>query len=304
MSFFNKKEEVLAIEITPHGKELMSKGLFHPKYYCFFDDDIIYDSSCYGLSEKQNDTQDRILEEIPYLKPNNRFTGCTTRKNFEYSNFLGIPLTSCDDSQQLAPSFNIAFIDTEVDTVDLKNDKIYNRYGSVLIPQINLKPKNVKIKIKTGYYTEENPLGPDDSFPLEIRDDESYVTFEIPKIKFDIFEENVEMLVKNFDIEVYKINPKTEEPEKLLFSSNDVYENVIIDELLVNKPQVENVSTELEFKEEDIKKVSSYFSITLDDFEGDEDTINRNSRRSRSENGDRLFIYDNIRDIAPRGNKC
>ena len=37
MTFFNKKEEVLDIELTPHGKGLLSQGKFRPSYYLFFD---------------------------------------------------------------------------------------------------------------------------------------------------------------------------------------------------------------------------------------------------------------------------
>ena len=43
MSFFDSKEEVIKIELTQFGKYLLSKGKFAPKYYAFFDDDIVYD---------------------------------------------------------------------------------------------------------------------------------------------------------------------------------------------------------------------------------------------------------------------
>ena len=41
MSFFNKKEDVIEIQLTQHGKYLLSKGRFKPAYYAFYDDDII-----------------------------------------------------------------------------------------------------------------------------------------------------------------------------------------------------------------------------------------------------------------------
>jgi len=48
MKFFNPKEEVLDIQLTQQGKRLLSMGKFKPKYYAFYDDDIIYDSSYAG----------------------------------------------------------------------------------------------------------------------------------------------------------------------------------------------------------------------------------------------------------------
>ena len=68
MSFFNKKEDVIEIQLTQHGKHLLSKGKFKPAYYAFYDDDIIYDSSYAGVTELQNEIQQRI-EDTPRLKP-------------------------------------------------------------------------------------------------------------------------------------------------------------------------------------------------------------------------------------------
>ena len=48
MKFFDKKEEVLDIELTQYGKHLLSRGVLRPVFYAFFDDDIIYDSQYIG----------------------------------------------------------------------------------------------------------------------------------------------------------------------------------------------------------------------------------------------------------------
>jgi len=37
MEFFNKKEEVLEVKLTPYGRYKLSKGLLRPTYYAFFD---------------------------------------------------------------------------------------------------------------------------------------------------------------------------------------------------------------------------------------------------------------------------
>jgi hypothetical protein len=64
--FFDSKEEVLEVGLTDYGKQMYQKGKLNPKYYCFFDDDIIYDAS--NSYESQNDIQDRILDNTIYLK--------------------------------------------------------------------------------------------------------------------------------------------------------------------------------------------------------------------------------------------
>ena len=41
MTFFNKKEDVLPIELTPYGRKILGQGKFKPVYYTFLDDDIL-----------------------------------------------------------------------------------------------------------------------------------------------------------------------------------------------------------------------------------------------------------------------
>ena len=61
MEFFDKKEEVLDINLTAYGRHLLSMGRFKPFYYSFHDGDIIYNSEFCGFGERQSETQDRIL---------------------------------------------------------------------------------------------------------------------------------------------------------------------------------------------------------------------------------------------------
>ena len=80
MEFFDRKEEVLDIQLTQYGKYLLSVGKLKPVYYAFFDSDVDYDTQYQGLppapenaastagpSENQKDTEDRI-KETPRIK--------------------------------------------------------------------------------------------------------------------------------------------------------------------------------------------------------------------------------------------
>ena len=76
MAFFNKKQEVLDIQLTPYGEDLLSRGKFKPVYYAFFDDDVLYDASgSAGIIETQNDAEPRIQENTPKSKIQYVFSG-------------------------------------------------------------------------------------------------------------------------------------------------------------------------------------------------------------------------------------
>ena len=74
MSFFNKKEDVIEIQLTQYGKHLLSRGKFLPKLYAFFDDDILYDSQYAGIEEEQKQIQDRIENQTARLKTQYAFS--------------------------------------------------------------------------------------------------------------------------------------------------------------------------------------------------------------------------------------
>ena len=63
--FFNQKEEVIKIEITPFGKEQFSKGIFSPAFYAFYDGSVIYDGEYANITETQNQITNRITNETP-----------------------------------------------------------------------------------------------------------------------------------------------------------------------------------------------------------------------------------------------
>jgi len=149
MGFSNKKEDVIYMELTPYGRQLLSRGQLKPAYYSFFDDDILYDlasvatsdTSNYSsgfLSESNGEIKERILSSTPYLKPYVSFVGrdrkITSIQNYylykdlyklesqEKKNFLNYALGTSDyHSRDSAPFWNIKYLhgtgsSTEVST--------------------------------------------------------------------------------------------------------------------------------------------------------------------------------------------
>ena len=71
MEFFDKKQDVIDLQLTDYGKQLLSRGLFKPSYYAFSDDEVIYDARWISGSSgdsQQSDIETRIQEETPRLK--------------------------------------------------------------------------------------------------------------------------------------------------------------------------------------------------------------------------------------------
>lgn len=81
MSFFDKKEEVLELKLTPYGRHLLSQGKLKPAFYAFLDDDIIYDSAAAGFTESNHEVKNRIIDETPCLKPHYTMNSVETTIN-------------------------------------------------------------------------------------------------------------------------------------------------------------------------------------------------------------------------------
>lgn len=73
MRFLDQKEEVIDLELTPTGTRLLQLGAFQPASYCFFDDDVLYDSrwACKSGSMDNFETQNEIearIQDVPRLQ--------------------------------------------------------------------------------------------------------------------------------------------------------------------------------------------------------------------------------------------
>ena len=81
MTFFNKKEDVIKIELTPYGRRLLSKGELTPVYYTFLDDNILYNAECAGVEESGVLAKDRIINQTPYMRPQTNYKGVESSIN-------------------------------------------------------------------------------------------------------------------------------------------------------------------------------------------------------------------------------
>jgi len=236
MSFFDKKEEVIEIQLTQYGKHLLSRGKFLPKMYAFFDDDILYDSEYAGLEEEQKEIQDRIENQTARLKtqyvfssrekevhrltaalvsgkadPQDRIIQPTADRHYA----LSAPLGSSALGINKAPAWKINFLTGEAEE---RVDFIKGAMPTMKIPQLKLKPVCYKTRIVMGDEPDEDTsdtaqvgdiygAGSQGSFEstLVAYSDGSYVSIQENHALIDVRELNSEFMNENFDIEVFLV---------------------------------------------------------------------------------------------------
>ena len=272
MTFFDKKEEVIQIELTQYGKYLLSLGKWKPVYYAFYDDDILYDGACAGITETQNDIETRIQEGTPQLKTQYAFVGRESdflntyfKQYFKSDELTRIKMESpiqrefalqeslgtADNLTQIAPRWQLAFLEGEL-TGSTSTNFLSGKYQMLRIPQLEC-----NITYNTEIRTIENTPGGINSFdnpdtiPSDIFSDGSYVSVQTDPFILLVKEENTVFEKENFDIEVYKSCSSGYEP--LLFRKKP---QQIVDNLLTF-PEPINITLDPTF-------VEYYFNIYVD----------------------------------------
>ena len=151
MTFFDKKQDVIKIELTPYGRHLLSLGRLKPAYYAFFDDDILYDAAAGGFTEDNTAIRTRILDETPRLRPQRDIDspGNTITQSENYLSvkkirrpstqqrvhFLTEPLGTSDAAKDEPPRFKASFIRGKIS--GSVESTLTGSYYEKHIPQIN-----------------------------------------------------------------------------------------------------------------------------------------------------------------------
>tara|TARA_Y100000592_G_scaffold35948_1_gene56994 strand:- start:6166 stop:7047 length:882 start_codon:yes stop_codon:yes gene_type:complete len=163
MSFYNKREDVIDIQLTQYGKIALSQGKFRPCSYKFFDDDIVYDSMYAGQAEAQNDSEERILN-FARKKPALSIYGSETKINE-----TSLSGQQKDGTKQI----NANDVDTRM---LLKNEIVTYPVLKQSVPTFTIQIKNSTTTFQTGSLT---------------RTTSSYMNSSTQKIKMSV---NVEEL--------------------------------------------------------------------------------------------------------------
>lgn len=233
MEFFDKKEEVIDVQLTQYGKQLLSKGEFKPVSYAFFDDNVLYDSQYADVaSEPQNSIEPRIQEDTPALKTQYMFYGAETELKRLAAEMRGsggqmpsvqpradkhyatsAPLGTSALNTNLLPAYQARFF-----AAPLKGTV---NYLTGALPTTRIPQLDSVVEYKTELY-DANSTPPSDGLGYEAQLDSSVIstqpeykmasnTFEDgtyfvttgDQLLLEITEKNTDFFKENFDIEVF-----------------------------------------------------------------------------------------------------
>jgi len=306
MTFLDKKEQVLDIQLTQYGKYLLSKGKLKPVYYSFFDDDVLYDSTYAGITEQQNETQDRILNqartETQYvydgLETNIRKaqelvrSGLTPnirekiQKTPEKHYALSAPIGNSSLMSNKMPAWNLDVLYGEI------SGSISYSTGShqtLRIPQINVDTITYETFTKRATQTpeefeEERDFSrqegqtSDLTLASDLFKDGTYIDVKEDYLLLQIREENSVFSNENFDVEMFLVE---EEKTDVVIGSSTLTNEVLVP-LVFDKKKPKIVNNILLDEEEEENVVLDptyadyYFYVHIDD-EIDRDVLCRAS---------------------------
>ena len=224
MEFFNKKEDVIDLQLTQFGRHMLAKGKFKPVYYSFFDDNITYNNKNAGITEPQNSSEERI-REAQTLQPQIGVTSLekefgnnydlilseeadvgdsSLQRTADKNYILSQPIGTSDINSEYAPSWSVLFLNGRlsgsIHYIDLK-EKTGGK-NTLLIPQLQT-DINIEVsgEMVTGddneqfFEPETSPIG--GSIILS-KDEDMFVLLKVA-------ENNGLFQKENFDIEMYEV---------------------------------------------------------------------------------------------------
>tara|TARA_Y100000592_G_C5472103_1_gene320098 strand:+ start:577 stop:1521 length:945 start_codon:yes stop_codon:yes gene_type:complete len=235
MTFFNKKEDVLKIELTPHGRKLLSQGKLMPHYYAFLDDDILYDASNSGVSENNSQMKNRIISETPYLKPQTNYKGVDSKKSdddnkLEQTRFLqqklGTNSTTSDRTSAWRITTLLGEITNSTDALTGSGTQTMN------IPQLEIELNyTMSVKQRNDLQGTSGGMIFSRNLPSFVKPDGSYLEIEEEQILMEIFEKNSDAHRESYEVEVYVYEQDEQEIDRKLKFYNQEAE--IMNDILV-----------------------------------------------------------------------
>lgn len=269
MTFFNKKEDVLKIELTPHGRKLLSQGKLMPSYYAFLDDDILYDASQGGISENNSQSKERILSETPYMKPQTNYKGVDSSKSdmstkAEQATFLQQKIGSNNTAESRASGWNVTALLGEIESS--QNALSGSDVTTQPIPQLEME-LNYTMSAGNAASLEISNQGLlfNRQLPTLVKADGSFVDIVPEQILLNVFERNGFFHKDSYEIEVYLYEQdETKIDRKLKFYQQDeqIKNNMLVDDTIQEVEELTNefveyyldISVDKEIPEEDICK--------------------------------------------------
>jgi|MDTB01.2.fsa_nt_gb hypothetical protein len=284
----NKKEEVIELKLTSHGKYLLGAGKFKPVYYGFLDDNIVYDAAYAGIDETQSAAQKRIKEDTQYLeslilfqdledydlndeidemefmpgdvKPRDEIQ---TSEFYRFDQLLGDAFLLGES--RVAPSWKVVALKGQISSSHFMDTENKTR-----IPQINLSSSYFLRTMDAEDYADKSfnssdPL--DHMLSTQAFTDNKVIYLDRGDPVLYIDEVNTQLLTENFDVEIFEFaEHESKENKKVVFSylKRKYFtkkQPQIVDGLMVSSKKQE-AATDL--SDLSTQSVDYYFDILMD----------------------------------------
>jgi hypothetical protein len=238
---FDKKQEVLKVELTSQGRKLLAQGLFRPQYYAFFDDVVIYDQSYdNATTEQTNDIQNRILNEAVSLSAMNLLEDIELQ-----------PLGNSSLFVDYAPAWDLSLLNGTFDMINsasfYKKEFTFNN----IVYTIEAKNNN-DTNLRNQNFSSYNI---NDEKYLEVKDD--YILLDISEI--NVSDDN-----DNFTIEIITYDELAGKRAGGLERKLNFYQkfNNVIDGIIYDDDELPSKTMEITLSEQDVEY---YLDILVDD---------------------------------------
>ena len=286
MEFFNKKEEVLDLQLTQYGKYLLSIGKLNPAYYTLHDENVIYDSQFSQGTELQNEARVRIQSDTPILKTQYNFVSLDSMQSKtadfqddkERTGGVTRPLATSNIGSDKIPSWNISALGGML--LSGSTTSVISSSASAIvqeIPQIGAEVTYRANPVTIGNTFTEGELeeislgladgipqdvlqGLDITFSTETLSDGSSFSIDKDDLILQIVEDNAPMGNDNFEVEIFQVETETVDDittEKLIpmvFKKEPI---LIVNDILVEAVEEDDVEIDSTF-------VEYYFELELD----------------------------------------
>ena len=288
MEFFNKKEEVLDLQLTQYGKYLLSIGKLNPAYYTLHDENVIYDSQFSQGTELQSEARVRIQSDTPILKTQYNFISLDSMQSKdpdfqddkERTGGVTRPLATSNLGSDKIPSWNINALGG-VFLTGSTTSVISSSASAIVqeIPQIGAEVTYYIAPVMIGDVLTEGDIeliesgvadgteqpvieGTSIAYGVEILEDGSSFSIHEDYLILQIVEDNAPMGNDNFEVEVFQVETETDTTsgviaEKLIPMNFKKEPILIVNDILVEA--VEEDDTEI-----DSTFVGYYFDLELD----------------------------------------
>jgi len=278
MTFFNKKTEVMNVEMTPYGRYLYSIGKFKPHSYEFVDDDVLYKAA--GSSETQEAAHNRILNETPKIKPIRHFETTSTEEipsparieqqrivieKMDLRNPSIFSLGKSSYSSSKSPSIQVTMLkgaissSTVVSEVDAVNEHaVRSQGGDIHIPQVNIEFNLISQVLNQ---LEVSNLSRD--FASKVFDDGTYVDLTYDPLMIHLKEFGSFYEKENFELEIFEVE-ENDQLRKLKLQ--DVFKPIENDILMQDGDLEQYIPGDLFFEEDSPTPdfVDYFFTLSAD----------------------------------------